>query len=131
MTGTEMAVSAKESESVLTTDESGFSNSSQNPPSSSATGPLAAIVYGMFKPKQDIIPRMLAPKHSLLNMCLRRGKYSQAEQVVKVIIFFCGVGREHFVSVLLNIFLFHKSVTNIKAKSNLTVPHYFNVCLYI
>ena len=78
-------MSANESETVLTTDESGVSNSSQNLTMSSCAGPLAGIVYGMFKPRQDIVPRMLASKNSLLNMCLRRGKYSQAEQVVKVI----------------------------------------------
>lgn len=82
--GRELSVSANESESVPTTDESGFSNSSRKPKSSSPHGPLASVVYGMFKPRRDIIPRMLASKHSLLNMCLRRGKYSQAEQVVKV-----------------------------------------------
>ena len=76
-------MSANESETVLTTDESGLSNSSQNPTVLN-TNPLAGIMYGVFKPRQDIIPRMLASKNSLLNMCLRRGKYSQAEQVVKV-----------------------------------------------
>ena len=79
----EVSVSANESETVLTTDESGLSNSSQNPTVSN-TSPLAGIMYGVFKPRQDIIPRMLASKNSLLNMCLRRGKNSQAEQVVKV-----------------------------------------------
>ena len=81
----EVSVSANESETVLTTDESGLSNSSQNPMVSSSTSPLAGIMFGVLKPKQDIVPRMLAPKNSLLNMCLRRGKYSQAEQVVKVL----------------------------------------------
>ena len=98
-------MSANESESMLTTDESGISNSSQNRTSSSTKGPLASIVYGMFKPKQDIIPRMLAPKHTLLNMCLRRGKYSQAEQVVKVMNSICF--SRHTVSVWLRLILLY------------------------
>ncbi len=68
---------------MMTTD-SAVSSSSQTASGNTSLGPLADIVLGIFKSRQGIIPRMLSPKHSLLNMCLLRGKYSQAGQVVKV-----------------------------------------------
>ncbi|CAH1262608.1 ZFYVE26 [Branchiostoma lanceolatum] len=38
----------------------------------------------VLKRKTGIIPRMLATKGTLLNMCLQRGNYTQAHQVVKM-----------------------------------------------
>ncbi|XP_019625924.1 PREDICTED: zinc finger FYVE domain-containing protein 26-like [Branchiostoma belcheri] len=38
----------------------------------------------VLKRKTGIIPRMLATKDTLLNMCLQRGNYTQAHQVIKM-----------------------------------------------
>ena len=53
-----------------------------------------------------VIPRMLADRNSLLVMCLRRGKFSQASQVVKVrisgvsfTVLLCNILASHFYSV--------------------------------
>ena len=81
--GKEGVLSAGESESIQTTDESVASSGSHTrwgPPFQYGPGGGQSTLSRRY----GIVPLMLADQQTLLHMCLRRAKYGQAQQVVKV-----------------------------------------------
>ena len=81
--GKESGASGRESEPSVRTDGS-LSASSSGVRRRRRRNQNSRCKAGYLRPRGGFIPCMLASKETLLNMSLRRGKFTQADQVLKV-----------------------------------------------
>ena len=80
---TNMRMIVSDSESRQSTDGA-VSNNSTASHRARRRHKRGSLMHCLHRTRHGIIPKMLSSRSALLTMCLRRGKFEQAEQVVKV-----------------------------------------------